>query len=178
LQPIPRLSFDLNHNYFRVLPTADPRLAPTGLIDNVLFQGLNVGTRVELPYRLTVYGTAGRSRRSEDKSSSWSRMGGVTAKLPHTGLRADVRYSHFASALATGRYRSVSFRGETSQRWRFEIESGDQRFDALLGNRSNSWFATAVVDVFMGRFVLGFNSTRYRGDQNYDQFRTGLDYRF
>jgi hypothetical protein len=179
VQPFRRVSFDINHNYFRILPTADPRLAATGLLDNILFQGLTGGTRVEGPYGLTFYGTTGRSKRSEDQTASWNRIGGVTARIPKTGLRADVRYSQFTGTIATGRYRSVSVRRESSQRWRFEIEGGDQRFDSLLGSRSNSWFATSTVDVFFGRFVAVLSATGYRGgDQNYDQFRTGLDYRF
>ena len=179
VQPLSRISFDINHNYFRILPTADPRLASTGLLDNILFQGLTAGTRVQAPYGLTVYGSLGRSRRSEDQTTSWTRIGGVTARIPRSGLRADVRYSNFAGTVATGRYRSVSLRRESSERWRLEIQGGDQRFDGLLGSRSDSWFAAGEVDVFLGRFVLGLNTTRYRGgNQNYDQFRTGLDYRF
>jgi hypothetical protein len=179
VQAVPRLSFDVNHNYFRVLPTADPRLAAAGLLDNVLFRGLNAGARVEFPYGFTMYGSGGRSRRSEDNVTSWNRMGGIIARLPRTGFRADVRYSHFSGTVATGRYRSVALRREGSERWRFELEGGDQRFDSILGSRSNAWFATASADLFIGRFVLGFRNTRYRsGDQSYDQFRTGLDFRF
>jgi hypothetical protein len=73
----------------------------------------------------------------------------------------------------------VALRRDSSERWRFEIEGGDQRFDSILGSRSNAWFASANADLFIGRFVLGFRGTRYQGgDQNYDQFRTGLDFRF
>jgi hypothetical protein len=179
VQPVSRLSFDLNHNYFRVLPTADPRLAATGLLDNILFQGLNGGARAELPYGFAVYGNAGRSKRSEDQTASWSRMAGLLTRVPRTGFRADLRYSHFTGSVASGRYRSVSFRKENSEHWRLEIQAGDQRFDALLGSASRSWFGMGTVDVFLGRFVLVLSTTRYRGgDQNYDQFRTGLDYRF
>jgi hypothetical protein len=179
VQPAARLSFDLNHNYFRILPTADPRLAATGLLDNVLFQGLNGGARLDLLYGFTIHGSAGRSKRSEDQAASWNRMAGITVRVPRTGLRADFRYSHFAGTVAAGRYRSVTLRKDSSERWRFEIEAGDQRFDSILGMRSDAWYATANADLFIGRFVLGFRSTSYRGGlQNYDQFRTGLDFRF
>jgi hypothetical protein len=179
VQPVSRLSFDVNHNYFRILPTADPRLAASGLLDNILFQGLNGGARLDLLHGLTLYGTGGRSKRSEDQTTSWNRMGGITARLPRTGLRADVRYSHFTGTVATGRYRSVALRKDSSERWRFELEAGDQRFDSILGTRSDAWYATGNADLFVGHFVLGFRSTRYRGrDQNYDQYRAGLDFRF
>ncbi len=179
VQPAARLSLDLSHNYFRILPTADPRLAAAGLLDNILFQGLNGGARLDLPYGLTMHGNVGRSKRSEDQAASWNRMGGITARLFPTSLRAEVRYSHFSGTVATGRYRSASLRAEASERLRFEFEGGDQRFDSLLGNRSNAWFVSGNMDVFLGRFVLGFRGTRHEGaDQKYDQLRTGLDFRF
>jgi hypothetical protein len=179
VQPAPPISLDFSHNYFRVLPTADSRLVATGLLDNILFQGFNGGARVDLPLGFTAYGTVGQSRRSEDRASSWNRMGGLIARIPGTRLRADARYSSFSGTVATGRYRSLSFRRDVSERWRFELEGGDQRLNSQLVNRSDSWFATGNVDIFLGHFVLSFRGTRYQGGgQNYDQLRSGLDFRF
>ena len=44
-QPIHLLTFDLNHNYLRNLPTFDPVLISTGLLDQYLFQGLSGGVQ-------------------------------------------------------------------------------------------------------------------------------------
>ncbi|HSM77994.1 MAG TPA: hypothetical protein VLT57_10230, partial [Bryobacteraceae bacterium] len=49
LQPFSRFSIDVNHNYFRDVPTFDPSLVGTGLLDKFLFQGVSAGARVELP---------------------------------------------------------------------------------------------------------------------------------
>src|SRR5262249_15347901 len=66
LQPVSFLSFDLNHNYFRDVPTFSSSLVSTGLLDKFLFQGLSAGVRVELPMRIAIYGNFGQSSRSGD----------------------------------------------------------------------------------------------------------------
>jgi len=43
VQPAPRIDFDFNHTYFRDIPTFDPQLVGTGLLDKYLFQGFSVG---------------------------------------------------------------------------------------------------------------------------------------
>ena len=65
-QPIHLLTFDLNHNYLRNLPTFDPVLISTGLLDQYLFQGLSGGVQVELPYRITISTDIGKSKSSTD----------------------------------------------------------------------------------------------------------------
>jgi hypothetical protein len=62
LQPSKFISFDVNHNHFRQIPTFDLILTGTGLLDRFLFQGLSGGVRLELPGRISLYGNAGRSR--------------------------------------------------------------------------------------------------------------------
>ena len=179
VQPVPRLSLDLSHNYFRVLPTPDERLIVTQALDNLLFRGFNGGARVELPHGLAVYGSGGRSSRSGDENGSWNGMGGVSARIPRTGFRAEARYSRFNGAIGTGRYRSISVRRDSSDRWRLELEGGNQQFDAPFTDNSTTWYGMGTVDVFVGRFVLGFRGTRYRGSlQSYDQLQGNLDFRF
>jgi hypothetical protein len=63
VQPIERLSFDLNHSYFRGVPTFDPVLIGTGLLDRYLFQGLSGGVRAEAIKKVTLYANLGRSSR-------------------------------------------------------------------------------------------------------------------
>ncbi len=48
IQPHPRVEFSFNHTYFRDLPTFDPNLIQTGLLDKYLMQGFSAGTRVEI----------------------------------------------------------------------------------------------------------------------------------
>src|SRR6202158_5517255 len=44
IQPHPRVEFSFNHTYFRDLPTFDPNLIQTGLLDKYLMQGFSAGT--------------------------------------------------------------------------------------------------------------------------------------
>ncbi len=179
IQPVSRLSLDLSHNYFRVLPTPDERLIAVTQLDNLLFRGLNAGARLELPLGVAVYGSGGQSSRSEDRQPSWNRMGGLSIRIPGLGLRAEGRVSRFSGTVGIGDYRSVSLRRDSSDRWRFEIEAGDQRFDSPLSVNSTTWYGMASSDLFVGHFVLGFQSARYRGTtQSYDQVRGSLDFRF
>ena len=178
-RPHSRVSLDLNHNYFRVLPTPDERLIATGQLDNLLFQGLHGGGQVQLPHGLIADASAGRSSRNDDGSSSWNVTTGLSGRIPRAGVRVEGRYSRFTGAIGAGEYHSISVRRDSSDRWHLELEVGDQIFDSLLSPNSRSWYGTGSYDLFIGRFVLGFRGTRYRGSlQNYDQLRAGLDYRF
>lgn len=178
VQPIPRISLDLSHNYFRVLPTFDERLIVTQTLDNLLYRGFNGGVRVELSHGMAIYGSGGQSSRTGDQNGSWNGMGGLSARIPKTGFQAEARYARFNGAIGSGRYRSISFRRDASNRWRLEFEGGDQHFDTFFTN-STTWYGMGTVDVFVGRFVLGFRGTRYRGSfQSYDQLQANLDLRF
>jgi hypothetical protein len=93
---------------FRWIPTFDSRLIGTGLVDKFLFQGLSGGVRLELPYRVMVYTNLGQSKRDQDLRVSWNQLYGLTlARIPRTGVRADFRYSRFASSYGQGTYRLV-----------------------------------------------------------------------
>jgi hypothetical protein len=179
VRPLARVSLDLNHNYFRVLPTPDERLLATGRLDNLLFQGFHGGGQVQLPYGLSADASAGRSSRSDDGSASWNFTTGLSGRIPNVGVRAQARYSRFTGVIGAGQYRSISVRRDNSERWHLELEVGDQHFDSPMSPNSRSWYTTGNADIFIGQFVLGFRGTRYRGSlQNYDQLRAGLDFRF
>jgi hypothetical protein len=179
LQPVRRIAFDVSHSYFRILPTFDSRLVSAGVVDNALFQGLSGGARVDLPYGFTVYGSAGRSSRTEDRTPSWSHMAGLVTRIPGVGFRGDFRYSRFDGAIGAGEYRSASLLKESSERWRLEIQAGDQSLRSSIAAASRSQFIMTSADWFISRFVLGGSATRYRGGgQYYDQALIHLDYRF
>lgn len=181
LQPHKILSLDFSHNYFRNIPTFDPRLVGTGLVDKLLFQGVSAGVRLDLPYRLSLYSSLGRSDRSGDARRSLNQMYGVTfAGIWRTGIRADARYSRFDSAFGRGSYRSLSFTREIGEALRFEFQAGEQNFVSVLTDQNRARFANANVDWFIGtHYFLGSGYTRYRGRiQNYDQLYTNLGYRF
>ena len=179
VQPVSRLTLDLSHNYFRVLPTPDERLIVTQQLGNLLFRGLNAGARVELPYGFAVFANGGKASRSEDPEASWNGTGGASVKLPKTGLRLEGRFSRYSGSVGAGNYRSVGLRSDNGSRWRFELEGGDQRFDSVFLSNDRTWYGTGGTDVFFGRFSLGFRGTRYYGTtQKYDQLRGTVDFRF
>jgi len=180
IQPVSRISFDVSHNYFRVLPTFDPRLLPTGLLDNLLFQGVSGGVRLDLPGRVTLYSNAGQSRASTDLNRSWNTLYGFTlGRLPVLGIRLDARRSRFSSSFGNGLYDSVSVVKEISNRFRLDAMAGLQRFQSSLALDSPTRFVTANADWFVGKHAtLGVGGSRYRGSQSYDQINGNVGYRF
>ena len=181
LQPLKFLSLDFSHNYFRITPTFDPRLVGTGLLDKLLFQGANVGFRLELPLRSAFYGSFGRSSRTGDSNRSLNQMYGISnANIFRTGMRADLRYSKFDSSFGRGTYRALSLSREIGDALRFEVQAGEQNYASALTSQSRSRFINANVDwSFARHYAFGGGYTLYRsGTQNYDQIYVNLGYRF
>jgi hypothetical protein len=180
-QPLKRLSFGLNHSYFRNLPTFDPRLIGTGLLDQYLFQGFSGDVRVELPKRITVYTSLGRSKASSDQKSSLNQGYGLTfGRLWNTGLTADLHYSQFNSSFGSGRYESFSLSKTLSESFRLQIMGGRQKYNSSLSTNSNSDFVNVVADWNIGpRYFFETNFGWYNGTTlKYEQWSTIFGYRF
>jgi hypothetical protein len=180
IQPHPRVSFDLNDTYFRDVPTFDPQLVETGLLDKYLFQGLSAGVRVEAPRHVTVYTNIGRSSSSRDPKASWNTMFGVSmGQIWKTGMRIDLRYSKFDSAFAKGTYHSIALSREFSG-LRLDIQGGTQSFVSPLTRDAGSHFVNATVDYSFGpHYFLEGGFTMQRGGlQNYNQTFATFGYRF
>lgn len=181
IQPVKRLSFDLSHNHFRNQPTFDPRLAGTGLLDRLLFQGASAGFRLELPLRSTLYANFGRSRRTGDEKRSLNQMYGFSKDdLLRTGLRGDVRYSKFDSPFGRGIYRSLSLSREIRDVLRVELLGGDQDYSSALSQQGRSRYVNAIADWSFGsNYFMGGGYTLYRSRlQNYNQIYFNVGYRF
>jgi len=182
LQPFRRLSFDLSENYFRNIPTFDERLLSTGLLDKYLFQGLSGGFRLQLPYKLGLYSTVGRSSRSGDAKSSWDYLVGVTAgNILHSGARVDLRYSRFDSSFGHGTYKSLTLGRDIGDSLQFDIQIGQQDvLSAWTTQQNRSRFVNGNLNwLFGSRYYLGVGMTVYRGlSENYRQSFVTLGYRF
>ena len=181
LQPLKILSLDFSHNYFRNLPTFDPRLVGTGLLDKLLFEGASAGFRLDLPLRSAVYASFGRSSRTGDARRSLNQMYGVAKDdIFRTGLRADVRYSKFDSSFGRGTYRSLSVSKDIHDVLRVGIQAGDQDYVSALSAQSRSRYLNATADwSFLTRYFLGGGYAIYRSRlQNYAQTYINLGYRF
>ena len=181
VQPIERLSFDINHNYFRDIPTFDLTLLGTGLLDKYLFQGLSAGVRGEVVRHVTLYTTLGASSRTGDTRKSINQMYGVTLdRIWRTGIRADVHYSRFSSSFGDGVYEVVSLSRNVGERFHFEVLGGQQNFTSPVTSANRSRFLTSMVDMNLGaRYFVSGGLTFQRGNMmNYDQWFTMLGYRF
>ena len=180
-QPFHHLGFGVNHNYFRSLPTYDPRLLGTGLLDQYLFQGFSGDVRVELVKHISVYGSLGRSKATSDKKNSLNQAFGITLpNLLRTGLLADVHYSKFNSSFGSGKYTSVSLSKNLTDSFRLQLLGGHQTFDSSFTNNNHSNFVNAVADWNVGpRYFVEGNFGWYRGtNMNYQQWSTVFGYRF
>ena len=132
----PRIELDFNHNYLRDVPTYDPALVGTGLLDQYLFQGASAGARIEVLKRVFVYTNLGSSNRSGDAKNSLNQLYGLTvAHLPWWGLRADAHYSRFNSSFANGSYRSVSFGRNVTDSLRLDVSGGRSNLHFLVGHQ-------------------------------------------
>jgi hypothetical protein len=181
IQPDKRVSFNVNHNYFRNIPTFDTRLIGTGLLDDYLFQGVSGGVRFSLPYNIRLHGNTGRSSRTGDRKASWNYLAGASiSDIWNTGLRAGFRFSRFDSSFGRGTYQSLSLSREIAERLQFEVQGGQQNFKSIFTNQDRARFVNGSVDCSLGRQVfLGGGVTVYRGQvQDYNQFFLRLGYRF
>ena len=180
-QPISHLSFGINHNYFRSLPTFDPKLIGTGLLDQYLFQGFSGDVRVELPKRITLYTSLGRSKASADQKASLNQGYGITfSNIWKTGLAADFHYSKFNSSFGSGKYQAFSLTKSLSDSLRIQLMAGRQTFNSSLSSNNNSDFVNVVSDWNIGpRYFLEGNFGWYNGTTlKYRQWSTVFGYRF
>jgi hypothetical protein len=181
VQPVNRLSFGVNHSYFRSLPTFDPKLIGTGLLDQYLFQGFSGDVRVELPKRISVYTSLGRSKASTDQKNALNQGYGITfGRLWNTGIMADFHYSKFNSSFGSGQYESFSLTRSLNDNFRVQLFGGRQTFNSSLSSNNNSDFLNVVADWNIGpRYFLEGNFGWYNGTTlKYTQWSTIFGYRF
>jgi len=181
IQPTPRLSLDINHNYFRDFPTFDPRLVSTGLVDKLLFQGLSAGMRLELPRHIAVYNALGRNTKTGDARSSWNQMYGLTVgRIWRTGIRGDVRISKFDSSFGRGDYALLSLSRNFRDSLRWEVSAGMQSLTSPLTRDTRYRNLGTTLDWSPGaHFFVDCGFNRQRGTiQDYNQWFMGMGYRF
>ena len=180
-QPHPRLELSLSDTYFQNIPTFDPNLIGTGLLDKYLFQGVSGGVRVNLPRRISVYTNLGQSSRTGDSKSSWNQLYGVTfGELGKSGIRADLRYSRFNSSFGSGDYKAISLSRSLRETLQWQLLGGIQSFNSSLTQTSQTHFISTFLDWSPGKilfFQVGYTYQR-GGTMNYDQFQFVLGKRF
>ena len=181
VQPLSRVEFDINHTYFRDLPTFDPSLIATGLLDKYLFQGFSAGARVEVMKQIWVSSETGLSNHSGDKSQSLNQMFGLTfGHLPWVGLHTDLHYSRFNSSFGSGTYESVGVSRNLGETFQLQFMAGQQSFDSPLTSTNRSRFLNGMLETALGpHYFMQMGGTISRGGvMNYDQWIVTFGYRF
>ena len=181
LQLHQRIAFDIYHNYFRDVPTAATQLIGTGLVDKLLYQGVNVGARVEPVRHIFVYATAGHSDKTGDAKRSLNQMYGLAwSEIWRTGIRADLHYSKFDSPFARGEYRVLSLSRHIGDRMMWDGQVGSQTLASPFTVNNKSFFVDTSFDTNLGSHsFLQSGYTIGRGAQmNYSQWYLSLGYRF
>jgi hypothetical protein len=179
--PHPRVELNLSYNYFRDIPTFNPTLIGTGLLDKFLFQGLSGGARVEVVKHIWLYTDIGRSNRTGDPNSSLNQLYGITfERVPWIKTRIDGHYSTFNSSFGSGTYEAVSLSRNISDAFHLDVLAGDQKFSSQYSSNSQSKFLTTNVDFNIGLhyFMQGGFTISRGATMDYDQFLFTLGYRF
>jgi hypothetical protein len=180
-QPIQLITFGLNYNYFRSLPTFDPRLIGTGLLNNYLFSGLSGDVRFDLPKHISLYAAVGESKANSDTKNSLNNDFGVTfGNLFRTGLNLDLHYSKFDSSFGSGEYESVSLSKSLTDRLTLQILGGNQLFNSSMTANTNEKFVNATIDWTINRrfFLEGLYGWYSGNAMSYNQWSTLLGYRW
>jgi hypothetical protein len=179
-QPIKLFGFGVNHNYFHSLPTFDPRLLGTGLLDQYLFQGFSGDVRFALPKHIGLFASLGKSKTTTDKKNSFNQSYGLSlGRLWKTGMLLDLHYSKFNSAFGSGKYESFSLSKSLTDSFRIQAYGGRQNYSSPLSTNTNSNFVNGVVDWNVGpRYFLEGNFGWYHGTSlSYTQWSSVFGYR-
>jgi hypothetical protein len=179
--PHARVEFNASYNYFRDLPTFNPTLIGTGLLDKFLFQGFSGGVRVEVLKQIWLYTDIGKSDRTGDPTSALNQLYGITfGNVPWLKMRADAHYSKFDSSFGSGKYEAVSLTRNLNESMYFQFLAGNQTFSSQFTSNTQSKFATTNLDFNIGmHYFLQGGFTISRGaTMDYDQYMFTLGYRF
>lgn len=180
-QPLERLSLGVNHSYSNSLPSFDPNLLGTDLLDKYIFQGLSVDARYELPYRIGLFTQVGRSKSIADIKQMWNKLFGISfGEIWKTGFHADLRYSHFDSTFGMGNYRALSISRNLKDSFQVEVLAGSQSLVSASTSNTSSRFVTGSAMWSLGpRYFFETGYTWSRGiSMNYQQWNTMFGYRF
>jgi hypothetical protein len=181
VQVHPRVTLDLTDTYFRDVPTYDPTLVGTGLLDAYLYQGINGGARAELPRHIAVYFSLGQSNDSTDPKNSLNKLFGATlSNILKTGLEVDARYSRFDSSFASGAYTTFTLSRELVENLQLNVQAGRYAYSSNAAANSNSDFLNFSFDTNLGThlFVESMFTAQRGGSLNYNQWTNTVGVRF
>ena len=181
IQPIQLITFGINYNYFRSLPTFNPLLIGTGLLDNYLYQGFSGDVRVDLPKHISLYTAIGQSKASTDTKHSLNESYGITfGNIGRTGLFLDLHYTQFNSSFGSGQYESISLSRNLTETLHLQLLAGNQKFSSPMTSNTTAKFVNGTIDWTIGRryFIEGLIGYYNGNTLNYMQWSAMLGYRF
>jgi len=181
IQVHPRVQLEISDTYFRDVPTYDPTLVGTGLLDRYLYQGLNGGARITLPWHITPYFSLGKSSSTGDTKDSLNQMYGTTVgHIWKTGVTLDAKYSKFDNSFSSGTYKALMLTRDLGERFRLNVQGGRYAYNSPLASANNSNFVNVMFDTNLGAkmFLESAFTTQRGGNLNYNQWITTLGYRF
>jgi hypothetical protein len=150
-------------------------------VDKLLYQGVSFGVRVEPVRHFFLYTTLGQSSKTGDTNRTLNQLYGFTwDEIGRTGLRADLRYSKFASSFGQGDYKVLTLSRHLGDRMMWDAQFGMQNLVSAFTVNNSSKFVDSSVDMNVTNHLF-FQSgyTVVRGAQmNYNQWYTSLGYRF
>lgn len=179
-QPIKLFGFGVSHNYFRTLPTYDPRLLGTGLLDKFLFQGFSGDVRFALPMHIGLFASLGKSKATTDKKTSLNQSYGISmGNILKTGLFADLHYTKFDSSFGSGKYTAFSLSKSLTDTLRIQAYGGHQTFNSTLSSNTSSTFVNGTVDWNVGSryFLEGIYGWYHGSNLSYTQWSGVFGYR-
>jgi hypothetical protein len=151
-KPLQAVSFDLYHNYFRDVPTATTTIVGTGLVDQLLFQGISGGVHLKPTRDITLYTTRGAGEKTGDSHRSLNQVYCASwSEIAHSGLRADFHCSKFDSNFGTGNYRIPSLSRQVTNRAFWNLQIGKQDLLSQFTTNRNSRCITDSLDFNLGR---------------------------
>jgi len=171
----------LTDTYFRDVPTYDPSLIGTGLLDKYLYQGINGGARIQFPRHITGYFSIGSSSDSTDPKSALNKMFGATmANIWKTGLTADARFAQFDSTFASGKYTTITISREMLDNLQANLQFGKYTYSSTVASNSDSSFVNLLFETNLGArlFLESMYTIQRGGTLNYNQWTSTIGYRF
>ncbi len=180
LQPHQRVAFDVNHNYFRGVPSFDQRLIGTGLVDKLLFEGFSGGVRLEPWSHLMLSTNVGRNTREGEARAALNYMYSIGWKhLPWLDGRVEYRRNRFNSSFGSGSYETIGWMRELGANLRLDLQVGQQQYVSPLSAQTHARFVNSQLDWMFGRhYFITAGWLSYRGQiQLYDQMFITLGYR-
>jgi len=180
--PIRLVTFGVNYNYFRQLPTFDPRLiGVVTSLDKYLFTGLSGDIRFDLPKHISIYGALGKSNASTDSKNSWNQAVGLSfGNIFRTGVFLDLHYSKFDSSFGSGSYESIALSKNITDTLHFQLLGGNQKFNSTFTQNTGAKFVSATLDYTFSRryFVEGMYEYYNGSALSYNQWSMLFGYRW